>query len=871
MRISWLASRRVLLGTFAGVLALSASSFSNSLVAYADDPGNIPLASMSNNDPLVVQVTESGKIYLSTDGLGTNDPAGGDIRAQKPSVSATVRSAYLFGASTGGSLHTLVNGDVKLAGTTVMWDIVSPSDIASGNGWANVTSIVKPTLDAAPVGITSFHVTELNTLQIEGEGLAVIWNDPAQTADNTIVLMFGAQNPAGDTFKVLYASPIDKTNPNLVLDMSLGISFGFQPPAPSCSTQFSNIDVNGTRMSSSAGGSDDGQPHNGALMTVGGIGDSDTLPADPNGRCGGPRQDNELYNLVPFVHQGDTSTTIVTHNPSGDDNILFAGFFLKSASAVVGAGIVLSPPSATNDAIAGATHKVTATVQDNNGAPVAGANVAFTLTAGPNNGVGGVCTTDATCKTDLSGKVSFTYPSNGSGGTDTIRACFTDATNTQRCATASKTWVAASEQQISAQGLSFSATEGQEFSGAVATFTDPNPSAAASEYSATIDWGDGAATGGTISGPTSGVFTVSGKHTYSDEGTHNVLVTITDIDTAGNTATATSTANVADAPLTAGALSLTGGTESSSATTASFTFTDANPGSTVADFTTTIRWGDLSSSAGTVSGSPGGPYTVAGSHTYAEERSYSVTVTVQDDGGSTTAATGTANVADAALTAAPACLATSTLVYNGPTATFTDAAGPGGTLSDFTATISWGDGSSSAGTVSGPNGGPYTVSGSHPYASTGPFTITTTINDAGGSMATTSCSTLAFAFAPGGGSFVIGDQNSADGTAVTFWGAQWGKENSLSGGAAPHSFKGFAENPSTPSCGADWSGDPGNSTPPPNGPLPAFMGMIVTSSADKSGSTISGNTVHIVVVKTDPGYGPNPGHAGTGTVVAQVC
>jgi hypothetical protein len=47
--------------------------------------------------------------------------------------------------------------------------------------------------------------------------------------------------------------------------------------------------------------------------------------------------------------------------------------------------------------------------------------------------------------------------------------------------------------------------------------------------------------------------------------------------------------------------------------------------------------------------------------------------------------------------------------------------------------------------------------------------------------------------------------------------------------------------------------------------------VIVSSSVTKSGSSIAGNVVHMVVVKTDPGYGPNPGHAGTGTVVATIC
>jgi hypothetical protein len=128
-----------------------------------------------------------------------------------------------------------------------------------------------------------------------------------------------------------------------------------------------------------------------------------------------------------------------------------------------------------------------------------------------------------------------------------------------------------------------------------------------------------------------------------------------------------------------------------------------------------------------------------------------------------------------------------------------------------------------------------------------------------------------FAAALAGGSFVIGDLNSAPGTSVTFWGAQWAKNNSLSGGGAPNSFKGFAESPPTPACGVAWSADPGNSTPPPAGPLPAFMAVIVSSSITKHGSSISGDTPHIVIVQTNLGYQPNPGHAGTGTVVQVIC
>lgn len=77
--------------------------------------------------------------------------------------------------------------------------------------------------------------------------------------------------------------------------------------------------------------------------------------------------------------------------------------------------------------------------------------------------------------------------------------------------------------------------------------------------------------------------------------------------------------------------------------------------------------------------------------------------------------------------------------------------------------------------------------------------------------------------------------------------------------------------PSAPACGIPWSTGPGASPPPPAGPLPAYMGVIVSSSIDKAGSGIAGNTTHVVIVRTDPGYDANPGHAATGTVVAQAC
>lgn len=323
---------------------------------------------------------------------------------------------------------------------------------------------------------------------------------------------------------------------------------------------------------------------------------------------------------------------------------------------------------------------------------------------------------------------------------------------------------------ITATGTTFNTVEGASFTGTVATFTDPDTSATAGEYTATINWGDGTApTSGTITGPIGGPFTVSGTHTYTEEGTYTATVTINDVDTPTNSAAVTSTAVVADAPLTA---------------------------------TCTNKVSSQS--------------------------------------------------------------------FSGVVASFTDA-NPFATTADFTATINWGDGASSPGTVTANGTGGFDVNGTHTYTSTGFFTVTTTINDDGGSTAITSCQFLVGAVTAGG-SFVIGDQSSTVGAAVTFWGAQWSKLNSLSGGTAPAAFKGFSNNPSTgPACGQSWSTGPGNSSGPSPPPLPTFIVVRVASAISKSGSAISGDTPHLVVIQVSPGYDANPGHAGTGTVAGLVC
>jgi beta-glucosidase len=98
-----------------------------------------------------------------------------------------------------------------------------------------------------------------------------------------------------------------------------------------------------------------------------------------------------------------------------------------------------------------------------------------------------------------------------------------------------------------------STPEGSPFSGSVAAFTAYNPAAAASEYGATIDWGDGTSTTtGTVTAVADGRFTVDGLHTYADNGNYNVTTTITDdAQFTGSTVVTTSPATVSNVPPTA--------------------------------------------------------------------------------------------------------------------------------------------------------------------------------------------------------------------------------------------------------------------------------------------------------------------------------
>ena len=270
------------------------------------------------------------------------------------------------------------------------------------------------------------------------------------------------------------------------------------------------------------------------------------------------------------------------------------------------------------------------------------------------------------------------------------------------------------------------AVEGTQFSGPIGSFTDSDGNQNPALYSATINWGDNTQSAATITG--TNPFTVSGAHTYLRAGSYAVTTTVYDTD--GANFPISSTATVADAPLTLKYKYPVSATAGIPFTDPLIGFTDADPNGTAADYTSTIAWGDGQTSAGTISGSASAFY-VNGTHTYAQGGTYTAVVTATDYGGSSVSAS--TQITAGGITASGVDLNYTANLASGnlDVANFTDSDGNGNS-SMYTATIHWGDGTSSSGMVSGG----FKVFGNHTYAQQGYYTITTAIVDGDGATAT---------------------------------------------------------------------------------------------------------------------------------------
>lgn len=285
----------------------------------------------------------NGNGNWSIDGVGSNDTPVGTLQAYVP-VGSTIQKAFLYSSLTPS--QTL--GSVTFDGMTYnsgSFTSLGSNPYGLGAYRIDVTSQVAAKVGGGSASRFDFLVNaEDPNYGIDGEALVVVYSNPTES-ERTIALLDGYSVASGDSFNVNLGSPLtDPTAPGFEALFSLGIGYSYQ----SGSDQSSQVNVNGRRLTSSAGGEDDGGSYNGGLITIGGLDDSATNPDDPNVHGNDNlRYDDELYNLAlgnasnpaPFLSTGLTSFTVDTQNPSGDDNIFFAGLNLTAR-----AGINQPPP-----------------------------------------------------------------------------------------------------------------------------------------------------------------------------------------------------------------------------------------------------------------------------------------------------------------------------------------------------------------------------------------------------------------------------------------------------------------------------------------------------------------------------------------------
>jgi PKD repeat protein len=263
---------------------------------------------------------------------------------------------------------------------------------------------------------------------------------------------------------------------------------------------------------------------------------------------------------------------------------------------------------------------------------------------------------------------------------------------------------------ITSFGLSATTVEAGQAVTATGAFTDGG---AADTHTVTINWGDASSTTTATGNP----FT-SAPHTYSDAGNFTVTATVT--DNAGATATATSTVDVT-APNQAPSVvsfGVTAGNEGGNSTLA-LTFADADALDT---HTVSVAWGDGSTSGPADLGA--GVTTFDATHVYADNGTYAVVLTLNDNASHTVTASASvspANVGPAveSLSLSPSSVVDGQLLTL--SGTFTDP----GTADTFTLTVNWGDGSSTEQSL----GTARSFSATHTYSAAGPVTISATVAD----------------------------------------------------------------------------------------------------------------------------------------------
>ena len=164
------------------------------------------------------------------------------------------------------------------------------------------------------------------------------------------------------------------------------------------------------------------------------------------------------------------------------------------------------------------------------------------------------------------------------------------------------------------------------------------------------------------------------------------------------------------------------------------TFSDSNTATGASAFAASINWGDGTSGSATVTGRRG-DFTVTGSHTFTPG-TYDVVTTITAASANTVEIHTTVTVVGASLKAGTVKVTVDRGTTNATVvATFTDSNPLATDPSAYSATINWGDGNTTSGTVASAGRG-FSVTGSHTYTTSGTYTLTITITHGDGLVMT---------------------------------------------------------------------------------------------------------------------------------------
>ena len=333
---------------------------------------------------------------------------------------------------------------------------------------------------------------------------------------------------------------------------------------------------------------------------------------------------------------------------------------------------------------------------------------------------------------------SHIYTDNG---VYTVRVCVTDDDGAEGCGTMSVT--VANAAPIVSAGEDRSTDEGRTVDITPTTFSDAG---SGDTHTATVDWDDGSTTTASVDQT---LDVITAEHVYANDGVYNVVVTVCDDDNDCGTGNIKIVVDNA-APQILDMLFESAGTVHVEGLPVNLT-TDFNDLGTLDAHTATIDWGDgMPQDHGLVSETPSGPPgsnlgadgTVTGSHRYADNGGYRVTVCIDDDDSSTcqTEKISVTNAVPVVEAGSDIASVTEGAFISLDPATFTDSGFDGVTIAgeeNFTASIDWGDGSTEPAEeitlVETPGSAGILTTGtaqaSHAYGKYGIFTVTVCVTD----------------------------------------------------------------------------------------------------------------------------------------------